>query len=58
MSPVEALELALSRETEAHDLYEKLAMEHSNLRDLFEFLVVEEDKHKKLLEQKILELKM
>ncbi|MBU1043984.1 MAG: hypothetical protein KJ915_06255 [Candidatus Omnitrophica bacterium] len=56
MSPVEALQLALSRETEAHDLYLKLAQEHHNLKDLFEFLVIEEEKHKKLLEQKILEM--
>ncbi|MFH1063346.1 MAG: ferritin family protein [Candidatus Omnitrophota bacterium] len=56
MSPVEALQLALGRETEAHDLYLRLAREHPNLKDLFESLVIEEDKHKKLLEKKILEL--
>jgi len=58
MSPIEALEVALTRETEAHDLYVRLAREHPNLRDLFELLVIEEDKHKQLLEEKILELKM
>jgi rubrerythrin len=56
MSPVEALQLALKRETEAHNLYIKLAQEHPNLKDLFESLVIEEDRHKKLLEKKILEI--
>ncbi|MFC1624337.1 hypothetical protein ACFL28_03365 [Candidatus Omnitrophota bacterium] len=56
MSPVEALKLALSKETEAMELYEKLSIEHQALKDIFYLLVAEEQKHKKLIEKKIVEL--
>jgi rubrerythrin len=56
MSPVEALKLALSKEKEAHDLYQRLAQEQPVARETFLNLVIEEEKHAKLLEQRISEL--
>jgi rubrerythrin len=56
MVPVEALRLALSKEIEAIEVYKKLASEHPSnevLRDIFSFLINEEEKHKKMLEQEI-----
>ncbi len=56
MIPVEALKLALTEESKAIALYQKLGNEHQQLQETFSFLVNEELKHKKLLEQKIEEL--
>jgi rubrerythrin len=56
MTPVEALQLALSKEIEAIETYQKFATEHKVAKDVFEFLVNEEQKHKQLLEKKIQEL--
>jgi len=56
MTPVEALELALSKETEAIGIYQKFANEYKVANDVFTFLVNEEQKHKQLLEKKIHEL--
>lgn len=56
MVPVEALKLALSQESEAIGSYQKLLSEHPSLKDTFYFLIGEEQKHKKLIEQKIIEL--
>lgn len=57
MGPIEALELALRKEVEAKELYQRLSAEHSQLKDMFLFLVNEEEKHKKLLEEKISKIK-
>ncbi len=56
MTPVEALKLALSKEIEAVELYQKFSNEHKVASDVFTFLVNEEQKHKQLLEKKIQEL--
>jgi len=56
MTPVEALQLALEKENEALDLYRKLALEHHAVKDVFEFLINEEEKHKKMLQEKIHQL--
>lgn len=56
MTPVEALQLALEKEDDALVLYRKLALEHPAVKDMFEFLVNEEEKHKKMLEAKIHQL--
>ena len=56
MTPVEALEIALSKEKEAIELYGKLSIEHSAIKDLLIDLRNEEFKHKKLIEKKIVEL--
>ncbi len=55
MGPVEALKLALSKEEESIKLYDKLNLEHPGLKDIFLFLVNEEEKHKQLIENKIYE---
>lgn len=57
MNPVEALELALSKEEAAISLYKKLALEHSVIKELLEGLLNEEEKHKQIIERKISELK-
>lgn len=56
MSPVEALELALTKEVEAIQLYQKFSKEYPTAKDTFLFLLGEEQKHKQLIEKKISEL--
>ncbi len=56
MLPVEALKLALEKEKEAQELYQRLAAEHPVAREMFLSLVVEEEKHAKLIEERIYEL--
>ena len=56
MTPVEALRLALVKENEAHDLYQRLAEEQPVAREIFLSLVIEEEKHAKLIEKKIVDL--
>lgn len=56
MSPVEALQLALKKENASITLYEKLANEHSEIKELLFTLLNEEQKHKKLIETKIVEI--
>lgn len=53
MGPVEALQKALSLEEEAIRLYQKLSLDHADLKELFDFLINEEFKHRQLLEKKI-----
>ena len=56
MGPVDALKIALSKEEGSIALYKKFSIEHQELKDTFYFLINEEEKHKKLIEQKIVEL--
>ena len=56
MTPVEALELALKKEKAAIELYRNMAIEHPNIKDLLYNLLNEEEKHKALIEKKIIEL--
>lgn len=56
MGPVEALKFALTKETEAADMYEKFSGEYPTAKEIFIFLSGEEQKHKKLIEKKIYEL--
>lgn len=49
----EALKVALAEETKAIKMYEKLLGDHPGLKDIFYFLLNEEQKHKKLIEEKI-----
>ncbi|MCK4423172.1 MAG: hypothetical protein KAV18_03795 [Candidatus Omnitrophica bacterium] len=56
MVPVEALELALSKEKEAIKMYKKFSVEHPIVSETFLFLMDEEYKHQKMLEEKIYEL--
>ena len=56
MIDIEVLRLALSKEEDAIKIYQKLLAENQNLKDLLYLLVTEEQKHKKLIEKKIIEL--
>ena len=56
MGPVEALTLALSKEKASIELYRKLNLQHPGLKELLEFLINEEEKHKLLIEKKIVEM--
>jgi len=56
MIPVEALKLALSKEIEAVEMYQKFSAEYPVAKDIFIFLASEEQKHKSLIEKKIAEL--
>ncbi|MFC1666303.1 hypothetical protein ACFL0P_00335 [Candidatus Omnitrophota bacterium] len=56
MGPVEALKLALSQEKQAIEMYRDFSVKYPAAKDTFTFLVVEEEKHKNLLEKKISEL--
>lgn len=57
MGPIEALELALGKEIEAKNLYESFIAQHPQTKEIFTFLMNEEEKHKQLIEKKIVELK-
>ncbi|MFA5355903.1 MAG: hypothetical protein WC301_00635 [Candidatus Omnitrophota bacterium] len=56
MGPIEALRLALSKEVEAKDMYDKFMNDFPAAKDIFLFLSQEEAKHKLLIEKKIVEL--
>ncbi len=56
MTPVEALEVALEKEKAAIALYQDLIVKHPVIKDLLYSLLNEEQKHKKLIEEKIVEL--
>lgn len=56
IGPVEALKLALSREEASIELYRRFGAQHKVAEDIFTFLFNEENKHKILIEKKILEL--
>ena len=56
MTPVEALKIALVEEDKALALYQKLSLEHPSLKETFAFLMSEEQKHKKLLSEKLADL--
>jgi len=55
MGPVEALKVALGKEVEAAEIYKKFANEYPAAKEIFLFLATEEQKHKKLIEEKIAE---
>jgi rubrerythrin len=57
MGPVEGLELALSKEKEAIAMYQKFYIEFPAAKEIFLFLSNEEQKHKSLIEKKIVELR-
>jgi len=56
MGPIEALKLALSKEIEAIELYRRLSRDYPVARETFLYLSGEEEKHKRVLEEKIYEL--
>ncbi len=56
MIPVEALKLALSKELTSINLYRDLSNKHPEIKDLLSVLLTEEQKHKKMIEDKIYEI--
>ena len=56
MGPIEALQMAKSLEEKSISLYQDFILKFPVARDVFEFLLTEEEKHKKLIENKIVEL--
>ena len=56
MLAIEALQLALDKESGSIALYEELANTHPEIRELCSDLLNEEYKHKKKIEDKIHEL--
>ncbi len=56
MTPVDALKLALSKEEQSIKLYRDLVAKHSEIKELLFSLVIEEEKHKQLIEKKISEI--
>ena len=56
MDHLEALNIALGKEKEAVEIYKQFSIKHIAIRDLFEFLMTEEQKHVRLIEKKISEL--
>ncbi|MFH1046307.1 MAG: hypothetical protein V1727_05010 [Candidatus Omnitrophota bacterium] len=56
MGPVEALKIALEKEESAIKLYQKFLVEHTAAKDVFEYLLAEEEKHKTMINKKITEL--
>lgn len=56
MTSAEALEMALLREKASIKLYEDLSNTLPEIRDLLLFLLNEEYKHKKMIEEKIAEM--
>jgi len=53
MIEVEALKFALAKEQNAVKVYKKLLAQHPALKDLFYFLLNEEEKHVVMIEKKI-----
>jgi len=56
MTPVEALKLALTKESASVELYRRLLLEHPAIKDLLLTLLNEEEKHKQLINKKIAEI--
>jgi rubrerythrin len=56
MIEIEVLKLALAKEESAIKTYQEMLIEHPVLSDLLSFLVTEEQKHRALIEKKIVEL--
>lgn len=56
MGPIEALEVALGKEIEARNLYEKFIFQYPETKEIFTFLMNEEEKHQQLIEKRIVEL--
>lgn len=56
MIDIEVLQLALSKEEEAIQLYQKMIQTNPAIKDLLYELVTEEQKHKILLQKRIWDL--
>ncbi len=58
MVPMEALQMALEKEIDAAEFYKKMAIQHSEIRDLFAELASVEQKHRKMIEAEMVKLRM
>ena len=56
MTPVEALKMALNKEEASIELYRELATQHPAIKELLSSLLDEEFKHKKMIEERIVQL--
>jgi rubrerythrin len=56
MGPIEALRFALDREIQSIKLYRRFSQDYPAAKDMFLFLLGQEEKHKNLIEKKIHEL--
>ena len=56
MIDIEVLKIALSKEKDAIKTYQGMLSLHPNLTELLSLLITEEQKHKILIENKIIEL--
>jgi rubrerythrin len=56
MTPLEILKIALARERSSVEMYRRIINEHGSIRELGEQLLVEEEKHIKMIQKKIDEL--
>ncbi len=56
MTPVDALNLALTKEKASVALYRRLSEKNPAIKDLLFYLLNEEEKHEKLINEKIVEL--
>lgn len=57
MVPMEALKIALEKEKASIKLYNKFYLDHPAVKDIFLFLINEEQKHEKMIEEKMVELR-
>lgn len=57
MGPIEALDLALKKEVEAKNMYESFILRYPETKEIFTFLMNEEEKHQQLIEKRIVELR-
>lgn len=56
MIDIEILKIALLKEKDAIRTYQEMLSQHPNLTELLSLLITEEQKHKILIEKKIMEL--
>ncbi|MDD5454700.1 MAG: hypothetical protein PHW62_04295 [Candidatus Ratteibacteria bacterium] len=56
MTTIEALKLALAKEEASIKLYKSLALNNPAIKELLYILLNEEERHKKLIEEKIAKL--
>jgi rubrerythrin len=56
MIDIEVLKIALAKEKDAIKTYQEMLLQHPNLTELLSLLITEEQKHKILIENKIIEL--
>ena len=56
MIDIEVLRIALAKEENAIETYQKMLVDHPSLEELLSLLITEEQRHKILIEKKISEL--